>query len=69
MALQPVAVPEFERPQLKRGTLGAPVRLATNFTTLNIRGGQEVFKCEVACWNLCTRGCNPICTRGCNHMY
>ena len=51
MALQPVAVPEFERPQLKRGTLGAPVRLATNFTTLNIRGGQEVFKCEVACWN------------------
>ena len=41
----------LERPQLKRGTLGAPVRLATNFTTLNIRGGQEVFKCEVACWN------------------
>ena len=51
MALQSVAAPEFERPQLARGTLGTPVRLATNLTSLNITGGQEVFKCEVACWN------------------
>ena len=52
----PPAAPAFERPQLERGSLGAPVRLATNFTTLNIRAGQEVFKCEAACPN-------PICQR------
>ena len=69
MALQPVAVPEFERPQLKRGTLGAPVRLATNFTTLNIRGGQEVFKCEVACWNPMYQRLQPHLYQSCNHMY
>ena len=38
------------------GRLGTPVRLATNFTTLNIRAGQEVFKCEAACPN-------PMCQR------
>ena len=52
----PAAAPAFERPQLERGSLGAPVRLATNFTTLNIRAGQEVFKCEAACPN-------PMCQR------
>ena len=56
MAVRPAAAPAFERPQLERGTLGAPVRLATNFTTLNIRAGQEVFKCEAACPN-------PMCQR------
>ena len=34
MAPQPVDVPAFKRPQLERGTLGTPERLATNFTTL-----------------------------------
>ena len=69
MAPQPVDVPAFKRPQLERGTLGTPVRLATNFTTLKIRGGQEVFKCEVACWNPMYQRLQPFCTRGCNHMY
>ena len=69
MAPQPVDVPAFKRPQLERGTLGTPERLATNFTTLKIRGGQEVFKCEVACWNPMYQRLQPFCTRGCNHMY